>query len=419
MATCPAIGRFIPGALARGDDSCYLEAVFFSLNHVGMAHAEDTVRARGLARLLGKHPLVMWGLAFAGATVLILLISGQGYIFNAMREPGGPPFWRRVLWPSFFWYSWALLVPFIFMLARRFPFAQARWRTSLLVHLGGCAVFFTLHVSGQVAAMYLPVFNHIHSDFMDALTFHVVTSLDTNILVYGLVVGIAHAFTYYQEYRQRELRAVQLESELARAKLQALKTQLHPHFLFNTLHSISTLMYRDVQAADQMLARLSDLLRLTIESSDAQEVPLRDEVAFLEKYLHIEQIRLGDRLEAHFEIDPAVEDALVPNLVLQPLVENAVKHGIAPRSACGRIEIRAWVEDGRLRLRVADDGLGVAASQNGTHTGIGLANVRARLERLYGDAQRLTLRPADPTGLVVDVTLPLRRVEVEPVLSAV
>ena len=386
-----------------------------------MLSSQDPAKARTLARPLGRHPLVMWGIAFAGATVVLLLISGQGFIYTTMREGGGPPFWRRILWPSYFWYTWALLAPLAFLLARRFPFAQAHWQKSLLVHLGGGAAFFGVHVAGQVAMMYTPPFDHIHPDFLDALFHHTVTSIDTNILVYGLIVGVAHAVTYYQRYRQRELRAAQLESELARAKLQALKTQLHPHFLFNTLHSISTLMYRDVRAADQMLARLSELLRLTIESSDAQEVPLRDEVAFLEKYLHIEQIRLGDRLEARFEIDPALEEALVPNLVLQPLVENAVKHGIAPRSAPGRIEIHAWAENGSLHLRVADDGLGVPENQTSVGTGIGLSNVRARLERLYGEAHRLTLRPAQPTGLVVDVTLPLRRVEdletaVEPAL---
>ena len=355
----------------------------------------------------------MWGIAFAGATVLLLLISGQGFIFATMRDGSGPPFWRRILWPSFFWYSWALLVPFIFMLARRFPFTRAHWQKSLMVHLGGCAAFFVIHVAGQVAVMYTPPFDHIHPDFMDALTHHSVSSIDTNILIYGLVVGFAHAFMFYQRYRQRELRAVQLESELARARLQALKTQLHPHFLFNTLHSISTLMYRDVRAADRMLARLSDLLRLSLESSDAQEVPLQDEVAFVKMYLEIEQIRLGDRLTVDFDVDPALEEALVPNLVLQPIVENAVKHGIAPRSAPGRIQLSAWADDGQLHLRVTDDGLGLPEPPARLVTGIGLSNVQARLVRLYGDDHRLALRPADPSGLIVDLTLPLRRVEEE------
>ena len=378
-----------------------------------MLQSQDTVRP------LGRHPLVMWGLAFAGATVLLLLVSGQGALFDTMRDGSGPPFWRRVLWPSVFWYSWALLVPLLFMLARRFPFTRAHWQKSALVHLGGCAVFFAIHVAFQVAAMYTPLFNHIHPDFMDALTFHVVTSIDTNILVYALVVGIAHVFGFYQAYRRRELRAVQLETELARARLQARKTQLHPHFLFNTLHSISTLMYRDVRAADRMLARLSDLLRLTLESSDAQEVPLHDEIAFLKMYLEIEQIRLGDRLTVDFDVDPALDDALVPNLVLQPIVENAVKHGIAPRSAPGRIDIRAWADDGCLRLRVADDGVGLPAPPARLVTGIGLPNVQARLARLYGDDHHLALRPADPTGLIVDLALPLRLVEEEVELASV
>ena len=371
------------------------------------------LRSQDTARPLGRHPLVMWGIAFAGATVLLLLISGQGFIFATMRDGSGPPFWRRILWPSFFWYSWALLVPFIFMLARRFPFTRAHWQKSLMVHLGGCAAFFVIHVAGQVAVMYTPPFDHIHPDFMDALTHHSVSSIDTNILIYGLVVGFAHAFMFYQRYRQRELRAVQLESELARARLQALKTQLHPHFLFNTLHSISTLMYRDVRAADRMLARLSDLLRLSLESSDAQEVPLQDEVAFVKMYLEIEQIRLGDRLTVDFDVDPALEEALVPNLVLQPIVENAVKHGIAPRSAPGRIQLSAWADDGQLHLRVTDDGLGLPEPPARLVTGIGLSNVQARLVRLYGDDHRLALRPADPSGLIVDLTLPLRRVEEE------
>jgi LytS/YehU family sensor histidine kinase len=234
-----------------------------------------------------------------------------------------------------------------------------------------------------------------------------------NLLVYWIIVAVAHAVLFYQRYRRRELGAVQLESELARARLQALKTQLHPHFLFNTLHSISTLMYRDVGAADRMLARLSELLRLTLESSDAQEVSLHDEIGFLEKYLEIEKIRLGERLTVDFDIDPALDDVLVPNLVLQPIVENAVKHGIAPRSAPGRIAVRAWAEDGSLRLRVTDDGLGLPQPPARLVTGIGLSNVRARLERLYGEAHQVSMRAAEPSGLIVDLTLPLRYVEAE------
>ena len=374
---------------------------------LGMLHLED------VARPFGRHPLVLWGIAFAAVTVFLLLVSGQGFIYDTMHDRSARSLVQRLRWPAVFWYSWALLAPFIFILARRFPFIGDRWRMSLLVHLGGCAVFYVIHVSLQVASMYTPPFDHIHPDFMDALRHHTAASIDTSILVYGLVVGIAHGYTYYQRYRQRELRAGQLESELARARLQALKTQLHPHFLFNTLHSISTLMYRDVPAADRMLSRLSDLLRLSLESSDAQEVPLHDEVAFATMYLEIEQIRLGDRLTVDFDIDPALDDVLVPNLILQPIVENAVKHGIAPRSAPGHIDMRAWADAEQLHLRVSDNGLGLPEPPARLITGIGLSNVQARLVRLYGDDHHLTLRPANPSGLIVEMTLPLRRVEEE------
>jgi LytS/YehU family sensor histidine kinase len=185
-----------------------------------------------------------------------------------------------------------------------------------------------------------------------------------------------------------------------------LKTQLHPHFLFNTLHSISTLMYRDVRAADRMLARLSDLLRLTLESSDAQEVPLRDEVAFLKMYLEIEQIRLGDRLTVAFEVDPMLEDVLVPNFVLQPLVENAVKHGIDPVREDGRVRVEAAVDAGTLRIAVTDNGRG--PEPDGTD-GIGLTNTRRRLAEVYGDDTWFALQPAEGGGAVAELRIPYRR----------
>jgi len=358
-------------------------------------------------RPLGTRPWLAWVLTFVGATLLVLAVAGQSYIFDAtMRDQGGPPLLRRMRWPLIWWYIWAMLAPLIYVLARRFPFTQATWRKSVFVHIGGCTLFFCLHVFGQVTAMLLPAYQDVHDTLIEAVKYHILTSLYLNLLVYGIIVAVAHTVLFYQRYRRRELGAVQLESELARARLQALKTQLHPHFLFNTLHSISTLMYRDVEAADRMLARLSELLRLTLESSDAQEVSLHDEISMLEKYLEIEKIRLGERLTVDFDIDPALDDVLVPNLVLQPIVENAVKHGIAPRSAPGRIEVRAWAEDGRLHLRVSDDGLGLPEPPSRLATGIGLSNVRARLNHLYGEA--VSMRASHPTGLIVDLTLPLR-----------
>ncbi|MFW6085154.1 MAG: sensor histidine kinase, partial [Gemmatimonadota bacterium] len=194
--------------------------------------------------------------------------------------------------------------------------------------------------------------------------------------------------------------------------LSALEMQLHPHFLFNTLHAISTLMHRDVEAADRMLARLSDLLRLTLENAGTQEVLLKEELDFLEQYLEIERTRFGDRLMVDVEVDPATLDARIPNLILQPLVENAVRHGVAPRADPGWIGIRAARHDGELRVTIEDDGPGLPEADADGLTpagaGVGLANCRARLEQLYGDRGRLDLRSSPAGGLLVSLRIPYR-----------
>ncbi len=185
--------------------------------------------------------------------------------------------------------------------------------------------------------------------------------------------------------------------------------QLHPHFLFNTLHAIWTLMHKDVETADRMLARLSDLLRITLENSGMQEVPLKQELAFLEPYLEIEQTRFGDRLSVQLDVEPDTLDALVPNLLLQPLVENAIRHGIAPRAAGGRIRISAKRENAKLRVQVRDNGAGIPESEREVlKEGVGLTNTRARLQQLYGAGHRLELHNAVDGGLEVTLELPFR-----------
>jgi sensor histidine kinase YesM len=183
--------------------------------------------------------------------------------------------------------------------------------------------------------------------------------------------------------------------------------QLNPHFLFNTLNAIASLMHKDVKLADRMITRLADLLRYALESTDAHEVPLRQELSFLERYLEIEKTRFGSRLTVRMEIPEQALDALVPNLILQPLVENAIKHGIERRSKPGLIELRAVCEDQCLRLTLTDNGPGLPA-QPSARKGIGVANTRARLAELYGAAHTFELRDAEGGGVVVEVTLPLR-----------
>src|SRR5262249_27134219 len=204
--------------------------------------------------------------------------------------------------------------------------------------------------------------------------------------------GVSH-----RRYRDRELATSRLEARLAQAQLQVLRTQLHPHFLFNTLNAISALMHKDVALADRMISRLGELLRATLDDPGSQEVTLRRELDFLSPYLEIEQARLGPRLAVRTGIDDGLLHSCLPYPVLQPLVENAMRHGLAPRSGSGRLTVRAWKDDGRLVLEVADNGPGVRFDRN-FEEGIGLSNTRARLKALYGENHSLSLRPAPGGG---------------------
>lgn len=205
--------------------------------------------------------------------------------------------------------------------------------------------------------------------------------------------------------RERELAATRLAEQLAQANLQMLKMQLHPHFLFNTLNAISSLMHADADAADRMISRLSDLLRMALEKDDRPRARLKSELDFLRRYLDLEQIRFRDRLEVTIDVAPECASALVPRLILQPLVENAIRHGIAMRSAAGRLSIRAERRGDRMILDVADDGPGLPAGRE-PHLGVGLANTLARLEQLYGDDATLELVNAEEGGLIVHLELP-------------
>jgi sensor histidine kinase YesM len=245
-------------------------------------------------------------------------------------------------------------------------------------------------------------------EFYDVFEPLLVNTVPHSLLVYWAVVATQHVVAYQVRARDREHRAVELEQRLTSARLQALQMQLNPHFLFNTLNAISSLMHQDVNAADRMLVRLSELLRRALDTRDRQEVPLREELAFLERYLEIEQTRFGSRLVVERAIDATVLDAMVPNLLLQPLVENAIKHGIEGQRR-GQIRLAAQRDGNQVVLRIRDNGPG--PSRGGTSTrghGIGLSNTCRRLEQLYGSGQELTLKDAHGGGTEVVVRLPWR-----------
>jgi LytS/YehU family sensor histidine kinase len=200
-----------------------------------------------------------------------------------------------------------------------------------------------------------------------------------------------------------------LEKQLADAQLQALKMQLHPHFLFNTLNSVSALMYKDTDAAEEMVQKLTNFLHMTLESSGSQEVTLKKELDFLNYYLQIEQIRFQDRLAVNMKIDPGTLDARVPNLIMQPIVENAIRHGVATRAAQGRIEIHAKRNNGLIQLQVKDNGPGLENGNTEIREGVGLSNTRLRLQQIYGDAYRFDLTNAPEGGVIATVELPYQR----------
>ena len=337
-----------------------------------------------------------------------LFFSSQLYFYFL-----GTP--KRISLPSALaWQMTAVLIfavstPLVLLLARRYRVERQTWQRAVPVHLLAgtviCAAWSAFHIildnyfSGNLAKFEWSNLPRI-----------IFINLDRELLVYWIIVVLSHAVDYYQRYREGELRASQ-------AQLQALKMQLHPHFLFNALHSISALVHSDPDAADKMIARLGDFLRLTLDSAAAQEVSLRQELEFLNCYLDIERTRFRDRLTTQIEADPQVLDCVVPNLILQPIVENAIRHGVSQRAAHGHVEVRASRAGQALRLEVRDNGRGLpegAEASRAKQGGVGLANTRARLQQLYGGAYRFDITNAPAGGAVVTLELPLHGSTSEP-----
>jgi two-component sensor histidine kinase len=357
-----------------------------------------------LTGLIGKR-WWQWMLLYLLWTLLGLAFGGQLYLSRS--KIGDPVTWgfafERALAD---WYVFALLSIPALWVGRRFPFARGGWYQAVIVHVLASGLFSLSWMVLRAAIEHWETRGDLYPvSFHAALSRALVATFFFNLLVYGGVILAQHAFDYYRKFHERELHTAELEMRLTQARLQALQMQLNPHFLFNTLHAISSLMHQDVEAADRMIARLSELLRYTLESTLSQEVSLREELEFLDRYLEIQRARFGDRLDVRHDIDPETLGALVPNLLLQPLVENAIQHGIAPHSRAGQIVLRAARRAERLELEVQDNGGGLPGNGQWVE-GVGLANTRARLHQLYGQAQRFELMNADGGGVVVRVSLP-------------
>ncbi len=337
--------------------------------------------------------------AFVVFSVLGVLFSSQVWVDYTYS--GHPLPWTSALALALGqWYLWALLTPVLVSLARRFRIERPGVVASLAVHLVAsivCAVSVLIAQSALARAV-----TGVERGPFSLLQAHI------SFLTYWAIVGVSHAMEYYVSSRERALRAAQLEAQVSAAQLQALRLQLQPHFLFNTLNAIGALMRDNVESADLMLTRLSDLLRATLDTSDVAELPLGRELSLLQPYLDIQTTRIGSRLTLIVDVEPQACDVLVPTLMLQPLVENAIKHGVADRSGPGTVAIGArLLPSSALEIVVRDDGPGPAATW--TAGGHGLDNVRRRLLALHGDAASFTLERVESGGAIARVRLPVRR----------
>jgi two-component system, LytTR family, sensor kinase len=347
-----------------------------------------------------------WAIIFLCWTGFALFFTTQSYIVQARYN--GKVNWKGTLVDWLLGsYSWFILTPLVLRMSKLFPLQRGKLLRSVGVHSFVGPFFNIVNIVIFIVArgaIFGP-FPDTRS-FFESLRSHIIIEFHGGLLLYMAVIGISQAIDYYRKYRERELQASNLETRLVEAQLDALRMQLHPHFLFNTLNSVSVLMRRDVDAADRMLLQLSSLLRGALARNAAHEIKLGQELEILQRYLEIEQIRFQDRLTVRAHIDPSALDALVPQLFFQPLVENAIRHGIADREAGGEIDIRAERQNGMVYLQVRDNGPGLNLSDGNFIEGVGLSNTRSRLEYLYGSDGSFEVYNAEKGGLVVAAAFP-------------
>jgi two-component system LytT family sensor kinase len=338
--------------------------------------------------------------------LLALLFALRDYTISARFGTNSIPASYWVVGELAVFLFWSLVTPLVLFVMNRFPLEQGvRLRNAalhLVVYCGLAALYSIYYYRVDLWQTPNPAAN-LRTSFVGIFY---VAFADGLIKYYGPILVAGYIAVHYARLREQEFRAAALASQLTQAQLRALKMQLHPHFLFNTLHSISSLVYTDAQRADRMIAELSDLLRLTLEERDF--VTVRQEIEYVKKYLQIEQTRFSDRLTVHFEVEPQTLDRLVPALILQPIVENAVKHGIARKLDGGTISVKTFVEGNWLHLLVNDNGGGLHQrnSTNGARQGVGLSNTRERLEQVYKEHFELRVNSASDSGTTVEILIP-------------
>jgi sensor histidine kinase YesM len=361
-------------------------------------------------KLSWKQIILYIGICILIANLFSLLV----YTSRTQLLPDANYNWRHIFYWQSIVYGWAILFPAIKWFAVRFRVERGNWRQMLPVHLLGTILFISAQmVLTAIAYHFCTDFpNDENRPFIESLRRLSLADWQLDVSLYFAILSSVMMRDYSRRFQAEQLKNAELKvknaelnAALSASQLSALKMQLHPHFLFNTLNSISTLLHKDTRAADEMVARLGDFLRLTLENSGEQVVTLGQEMNFINRYLEIESIRFGDRLKLEREVEPETLQARVPNLILQPIVENAVKHGISRQIRPGKISIRARRCGEKLQLEVEDDGPGLQNGKSG-NGGIGLANTRSRLFNLYGENQQIKIANGAAQGLIVKLEIP-------------
>jgi sensor histidine kinase YesM len=347
----------------------------------------------------------VWAISFGLWTVLAFLSAAGAHVYTASM--GSPESWAQLLaWNVTISFVWSLFTPPIYALARRFTFDRSNWQHILPLHLATCVALTFL--AAALIVWIEPFVTWTPEAHLPYLA-HVLSRAFMDLQRYWYIVLLTQAISYYEKYREREIQSSQLEAQLALAQLEFLKIQLEPHFLFNTLNSIAALTRYDGEAAENMTLQLADLLRYSLDAMGVHEVPLSRELTLLQKYIDIQQMRFQDRLIVDMDIAANTLSAMVPNMMLQPLVENAIRHGIGPRRAPGHVRIISRQVFDELWIEIADDGIGFTRFDGSSpREGVGLRNTRARLQQLYNHDHRLILEDAAGGGCVVKIHIPFR-----------
>ena len=355
---------------------------------------------------IGQDRVWTWAVLFFLFTVLGLLKFSYFYFDDLARERAGTALWRGVQELTGTYTAFVLL-PLIVWFARRFTWSRTHWIRFFAGHLAGAICYSLAHTS-LMALSRATIFSLLGLGRYDygIMVFRYPMEFSGDLSGYAIIVGFFYFFRRLREAQQREIVAAQLEARLAEAQLENLRLQLNPHFLFNTLNMISSVMYEDVQTADAMIVRLSDLLRFTLRAESKPEVRFAEELEITRLYLEIMKARFEDKLRVHYEVETSVQEALIPQMILQPLVENAVRHGMIEESGL-QINVRAARENNDLVIHISDNGSGIASLEGvDSRSGIGLVNTKARLEQLYGPEQRFEIASQAGSGTDVILTLP-------------